>query len=157
MPAYETVMARHMRAISPGYRADALPHTMELLGALRERPDVLVGLVTGNTSKTARIKLEMAGFDPAWFPLGAFGNESADRADLTRLALERAQDHAGRAIKGADVFVIGDTPADIQAARAIDAIAVAVCTGYTRRAELLNSDPDFLLADLSAFLELVPL
>jgi len=153
MPAYEAVMARHMRAISPGYRADALPHTMELVGALRERGDALVGLVTGNTSKTARIKLEMAGFDPAWFPLGAFGNESADRADLTRLALARAREYAGRAIEGADVLVIGDTPADVQAARAIDAIAVAVCTGYTSRAELLGSAPDFLLADLSDFLD----
>jgi phosphoglycolate phosphatase-like HAD superfamily hydrolase len=157
MPAYEALMAQHMREIIGGYRADAIPHAMELLHTLRERDDTLVGLVTGNTSKTAAIKLEMARYDPKWFPVGAFGNESADRADLTRLALERAQDLAGRAIKGADVAVIGDTPADIQAARAIDAIAVAVCTGYVSRNELIGSDPDFLLDDLSAFLDLVPM
>ena len=157
MPAYEAVMARHMREISAGYSADAIPYAMELVSALRERDDTLIGLVTGNTSKTAAIKLELARYDPEWFPVGAFGNESADRADLTRLALGRAQDQAGQVIKGADVVVIGDTPADIQAARAIDAIAVAVCTGYVPRDQLICSDPDFLLADLSTFLDLIPM
>ncbi|MCY3867375.1 MAG: HAD family hydrolase [Chloroflexi bacterium] len=157
MPAYETVMARHMRAIRSRYQAEAIPDALELVGALRMRDSALVGLVTGNTSKTAAIKLEMAGFDPNWFPIGAFGNESAERDDLARLALQRARDLAGCAIKGGDVVVIGDTPDDVQAARAIDAIAVAVCTGYVTRDQLLAADPDFLLADLSAFLERVPL
>ncbi len=157
MPAYEQVMARHMRAIRGRYQAEAIPDAMALVGALRERDDTLVGLVTGNTSKTAAIKLEMAGFDPTWFPIGAFGNESAEREDLTRLALQRARDLADSPIKGDDVVVIGDTPDDIQAARAIDAIAVAVCTGYVPRDQLNDADPDFLLADLSAFLDLVPM
>lgn len=157
MPAYEAIMARHMRAISGGYRADALPHAMALVGALRERDDALIGLVSGNTSQTAAIKLELAHFERAWFPVGAFGNESADRADLTRLALKRAQEHTGVAINGADVLVIGDTPDDIQAARAINAVAVAVCTGYVPRDVLIGSDPDFLLTDLSAFLDQVPM
>ena len=157
MPAYETVMARHMSAIRECYPAEAIPHSLELVNALRQRENTLVGLVTGNTSKTAAIKLEMAGFNPASFPIGAFGNESAERADLTRLALQRARDLTGHAIKGSDVVVIGDTPDDIQAARAIDAIAVAVCTGYVPRDQLVSANPDFLLADLSAFLERVPL
>lgn len=157
MPAYETVMARHMRALRERYQAEAIPEAMELVAALRERDEALLGLVTGNTSKTAAIKLDMAGYDRAWFPLGAFGNESAERADLTRLALQRACELAGRAINGSDVVVIGDTPDDVKAARAIDAIAVAVCTGYVVREELAGSKPDFLLADLGAFLEVVPL
>ena len=155
MPSYEAVMARHMRQISSDYRADPVPHAMELVQTLRGRADTLVGLVTGNTSKTAMIKLEMAGFDPDWFRVGAFGNESPDRDDLTRLARQRAQDHLGHSLNGADLIVIGDTPADIQAARAIDAIAVAVCTGYVERERLICSDPDFLLADLSTFTDLV--
>lgn len=156
MPAYEAVMARHMRAIMDDYRADPIPQAMELVCALRQRDDALIGLVTGNTSKTAAIKLEMAGFDPAWFPIGAFGNESAEREELTRLALQRARELTGAQLKGSDVIVIGDTPEDIKAARAINAIAVAVCTGYVPREALIGSDPDFLLADLSAFVDLVP-
>ena len=157
MPAYESVMARHMRAIRGDYKADAIPGAMELVAALRERDSTLLGLVTGNTSKTAAIKLEMAAYDPAWFPFCAFGNESARRADLTRLALQRARDKTGCEIEGRDVIVIGDTPDDVKAARAIDAIAVAVCTGYVPRDQLSSSNPDFLLPDLSAFLDRVPL
>ena len=155
MPAYEAVMARHMRQISGEYVADPCPHAMELVQALRRRDDTLIGLVTGNTSQTAAIKLEMAGFAPDWFMVGAFGNESPHRADLTRLARQWAGQHLGRELNGAELIVIGDTPADIQAARAIDAVAVAVCTGYAKRDKLIGSDPDFLLADLSTFLDLV--
>lgn len=155
MPAYEAVMARHMRLLSSDYTAAPCPHAMELLQALRGRDDTLIGLVTGNTYRTAVIKLEMAGFAPDWFVIGAFGNESPHRADLTRLARRRAGAHLGRQLDGAELIVIGDTPADIQAARAIDAVAVAVCTGYAERDSLIGSGPDFLLADLSTFSELV--
>ena len=157
MPAYEIVMARRMRAIMGGFEAEALPGALALVGGLRGREDALVGLVTGNTSKTAAIKLELAGYDPGWFPVGAFGNESEDRNDLTRLALDRARDYAGRAIRGADVVVVGDTPDDIKAARAIDAVAVAVRTGYAPREQLVEADPDYLLADLREFLASIPL
>ena len=155
MPAYEAAMARHMREISGAYTADPCPHAMELVQSLRGRDDTLIGLVTGNTSMTAAIKLEMAGYAPDWFVIGAYGNESPDRDDLTRLARQRAGEHLGRDLNGAELIVIGDTPADIQAARAIDAVAVAVCTGYAERDSLIGCDPDFLLADLSAFMELV--
>ena len=155
MQAYEAVMERHMQAIRAQHSAAALPEAFALVAALREDADTLIGLVTGNTSKTAAIKLEMAGYDPAWFPVGAFGHESAAREDLTRLALRRAGAYAGRRFSGSEVFVIGDTPADVQAARAIDAVAVAVCTGYAERDQLVGSDPDFLLGDLGAFIKLL--
>ena len=119
MAVYQRVMARHMRAIRDDYHAEAMPHAMQLVADLRGRDDLIVGLVTGNTRMTAEIKLEMAGYDPEWFVIGAFGHESAARDDLTRLALERASAHIGRAIAGRDAIVIGDTAADIQAARAI--------------------------------------
>ncbi len=149
---YEAVMARHMNAIRADYTAEPVAHAMNLVQILRERQDALVGLVSGNTSLTAAIKLEMAGFQPRWFLVGAFGNESPERADLTRLARERASDRLGRRLNGADIFVIGDTPADVEAARAIDAVAVAVCTGYAKRESLADSKPDYLLDDLSGFL-----
>ena len=157
MADYQRIMARHMRDIRADYHAEAIPHAMELVAGLRDRDDSVVGLVTGNTAMTAEIKLETAGYDPDWFVIGAFGHESGERDDLTRLALERAVAHCGRAFAGIDVIVIGDTAADIQAARAIDAVAVAVTTGYGTREQLVESQPDFLLEDLSSFLDLVML
>ena len=155
MQAYESVMARHMSEIRTEFSAQAIPHALELVATLREQDDALIGIVTGNTSQTAAIKLEMAGYDPSWFPVGAYGHESAARDDLTRLALKRAGAYAGRSYKRTEVIVIGDTPADIQAARAIDAVAVAVCTGYAERDRLVGSDPDYLLADLRTFMDLI--
>ena len=154
MAVYQRVMARHMRDIRDNFHAEALPQAMQLVAHLRGRDDVMVGLVTGNTRMTAEIKLDMAGYDPEWFVTGAFGHESAARDDLTRLALERASRRCGRAIAGRDAIVIGDTAADIQAARAIDAVAVAVLTGYESRERLAACQPDYLLEDLGSFLDL---
>ena len=45
--------------------------------------------------------------------------------------------------------MIGDTPADIEVARAHGAAAIAVATGASTRAELVAHEPDVLLEDLS--------
>ena len=149
---YEAVMARHMQAIRGQHSAQPLPHALALVHELRQRDSTLIGIVTGNTSKTAMIKLEMAGFSPGWFPIGAYGQESPHRDELTKLAKSRAEAHLGQALKGSDIIVIGDTPADIQAARAIDAIAVGLHTGFADRDSLARSQPDFLLDDLGSFM-----
>lgn len=152
---YQASMARHMSAIREQFSAEALPGAFELLATLQARADVLLGIVSGNTGATAQIKLEMAGFDPADFPIGAYGHESPRREDLTRLALRRAQQQAQQTFAPRDILVIGDTPADIQAARAIHAVAVAVETGYAPRQSLVACQPDFLLADLREFMAVV--
>lgn len=152
---YQASMARHMNDIRGSYSADALPGAFELLETLQARAEVLLGIVSGNTGATAQIKLEMAGFDPAHFPVGAYGHESPLREDLTRLARQRAQQVAQRTFAPRDIFVIGDTPADIQAARAIGAVAVAVETGYAPRQSLVECQPDYLLGDLREFMAAV--
>ena len=155
LPIFEELMAKHMNDLRDQYTADAIPHAMELVNTLRERDDTMIGLVTGNMSKTAPIKLEMAGYDPAWFTVGAYGNESPDRNDLPQLAIDRAQDITGHTYSGDQVIVIGDTAADIHAARAVSATSVAVCTGFVHRDKLICQAPDFLLADLSTFVDLI--
>jgi phosphoglycolate phosphatase len=155
LPMFENIMAQHMNDLRNQYVADTIPYAMELVNELRERDDTMVGLVTGNMSKTARIKLEMAGYDFEWFAVGAYGNESPDRNDLPRLAIERAQALTGQTFTGEQVIVIGDTAADIHAAQAVSATSVAVCTGFVHRDKLICQDPDFLLADLSTFVDLI--
>jgi phosphoglycolate phosphatase-like HAD superfamily hydrolase len=55
----------------------------------------------------------------------------------------------GRPFAPADVVVIGDTPHDVDCARAFGAVAVAVTTGQFTRDELLAERPDHLFDDLS--------
>lgn len=119
--------------------ARAFPGAHEATQALAEL-GVAQGLLTGNEERCARRKLRSAGFDPARFPFGAFGHEHADRDELARRAAAR---RAGRHV------VVGDTPRDVQAARAIGALAVAVASGFAPREALTAAAPDHLLDELS--------
>lgn len=151
MDDFQVIFAEQMQALVADYPGTPLPGAMDLVNALRARPDVLLGIVSGNTSKTAPIKLQAAGYDPLWFPVGAYGNESPDRNDLPKFALQRAIEHAKHDIAANDVIVIGDTVADVLCARALGAMAVTVFTGFEEREKLIAAQPDVMLEDLTRF------
>lgn len=123
------------------------PGAAEVVEALANDPRVVLGLVTGNVERGARLKLER--FD-LWrrFAVGAFGSDDRERDRLPQIAIERASRLTGRRFAGSEVVVIGDTPADVQCARAAGALAVAVATGRPTREELEASRPDLLLDSL---------
>jgi len=125
------------------------PGTHALIAALQAREDTLLGLITGNFRGTAAIKLEAAGFDPAVFRVGAFGDEAEDRNLLPPLAIERASALTGMKFVGQQVVVIGDTPSDILCSRGVGARSIAVCTGWVSRADLNTYRPDALFDDLT--------
>ncbi len=122
-----------------------LPGARELLDALDARSDVILGLVTGNIERAARLKLAHFGLDH-FFVGGGFGDHHHDRNDVARDA-ERAV--AAHREDGDLTWVIGDTANDVRCARAIGARAVAVCGGFGRRRELEACAPDHLLDDLA--------
>lgn len=130
-------------SLSPG-DVDLLPGVRPLLARLDERPDVHLGLVTGNVEPIAREKLSVHGLAD-YFPVGAFGSDHADRARLPALAVRRAARHTGHPFRPDEhATVIGDTIHDIDCARAAGTRAVAVCTGRYERAELSRHSPDLL-------------
>jgi len=81
-------------------------------------------LVTGNIQDIARDKMDRAGL-AGFFPhgQGGFGDDASERAEVVRVALRRAGTAPDRAV------VVGDTPRDIEAARAAGCGVVAVTTG----------------------------
>ena len=115
-------------------------------------PLAVNALLTGNWRDGARHKLGAIGL---WerFAFGAFGDDSAIRNELVPIARTRFE------APSVPVVVIGDTLADVACARAGDAVAVAVCTGWAPRGDLLAAKPDLLLEDLEqgrdALLELL--
>lgn len=123
------------------------PGVLELLAALSANPRAVVGLLTGNTGRCARIKLEAVRLH-GHFVLGAYGHEHADRRSLAALALERARRRMEEGDE-VDVWVIGDTPLDVVAARSIGARALGVGTGSFSPAELLAAGADHAVPDLS--------
>jgi phosphoglycolate phosphatase len=111
------------------------------------RAGVLLGLVSGAMEGAARTKLIPANLN-RFFIFGAYGSDSPDRAELTGIAIEKAvRLHAGLA--HSQVFVVGDTPLDIDAAKKSGAVSVGVATGRYSVDELSGSGADHVLGSLA--------
>lgn len=130
-----------------------LPGVIDLLDALAAHPSIVLGLLTGNLLEGARLKLchyrLVDYFTNHGVILGGFGDVHHHRDDVASEALAQARQACADAIDVRHVWVIGDTPRDVQCARAIGAKAVAVVTGVHSHADLANTRPDLLLPDLS--------
>jgi phosphoglycolate phosphatase-like HAD superfamily hydrolase len=122
---YESLLPEYL----PQRQGHVMPNVREILDATRERADVRSYLLTGNTRGGARAKLTHYGlFD--YFADGAFAQDPGERATIAARALALAR-QAGPIVDEA-IFVIGDTPHDIECANAIGARTIAVATGgYT--------------------------
>lgn len=130
---------------SPG---GLLPGILALLEALHPQPGVVLGLLTGNLERGAKLKLTHYG---VWhfFEFGAYADDHHDRDQLGHFARSRAEEKHGIEFPPERIFILGDTPHDITCARAIGAKAVAIATGKFARAELGVHAPDFLFDNLS--------
>jgi len=138
-----------LKAVMPGVR--------ELLDALQQREDVLLGLLTGNFEAGARIKLEH--FDLwRYFRCGAYGDDAADRNDLVPFALKRARRCGLPELAPEHILVVGDTLHDVACARAAGATPIAVATGGFTVDQLRGCGAGIVFEDLSdtgAFLKLL--
>ncbi len=105
--------------------------------------DWKLGLVTGNIEATAWAKLHHAGI-AHYFDFGGFGCTHADRAEIARQALK-----ASGVERPGKVFLIGDTPNDINAAKVNGFIAIAVATGGFDSAALEKAGADFVFENLT--------
>lgn len=123
-----------------------LDGVLGVLDLLEPHARVAVGLGTGNVEAGARIKLARAAL---WhrFAFGGFGSDSEDRAELLACGARRGATRLGVAAE-ARVIVIGDTPRDVAAARAIGAEVIAVATGSYTSEQLVPHAPDLLVERL---------
>ncbi len=137
---------------SPGYRV--MPGVAALLPRLTDA-GVLLGLVSGALEAAAHIKLARGALN-RFFCIGGYGSDSSDRAELTRVAIERAGRIHGHPLDAARLLVVGNTPRDIDAAHAAGAIAVGVATGKYTVEALRDAGADHVLATLEEPLPGVP-
>jgi phosphoglycolate phosphatase len=123
-----------------------LPGVEDLLVRL-EAAGVILGIVSGAMEGAARTKLMPANLN-RFFLFGAYGSDSPDRAELTTLAIAKAARlHDGLA--ATQVFVVGDTPRDIDAAAAAGAVSVGVATGKYSVDQLAAAGGAHVLASLN--------
>ena len=130
--------------VSEGYRM--LPGADRCLADLG-KAGVLLGLVSGAMEGAARTKLIPANLN-RFFLFGAYGSDSPDRAELTGIAIEKARRLHTR-LTPAQVFVVGDTPRDIEATRKAGAVAVGVASGHYSVTDLTKAGADHVLASLT--------
>ncbi len=131
---------------SEGYRI--FDGVEDMLRGLADSGAVL-GLVTGNIEGAARIKMERSHLN-RYFAFGGYGTDSRDRAQLTRAAIDRAEMLHGHDIDPASIMVVGDTPRDIAAAKAVGAVSVCVATGEYTVAELRDAGANHVLESFAA-------
>ena len=133
----------------------------DLLAALEPHETqgrALVGLLTGNVAPGAALKLRSAGLDPVRFRVGAYGSDSARRAELPAVAAGRAAALTGATFTGSDVIIVGDTPDDVACGRPIGARSLAVATGSYDVAALRATGATYVfetLADTAAVLDAI--
>lgn len=125
-----------------------LPGIIPLLDRMRERPDCVLALLTGNLARGAEVKLSHYG---VWhyFGFGAYADDHHVRNELGPVAAARALAEHGEEFPPERIYVIGDTPRDIECGKAFGAKTVAVATGHYSREELASHAPDFLFDDFS--------
>jgi phosphoglycolate phosphatase-like HAD superfamily hydrolase len=144
LEAYLSFLRDEVR-LSPTYRV--LPGILSLLDELVAREDTVVGLATGNIEVGGRVKLERGDLN-RYFKFGGFGSDSEDRTELVRAAAQRAGGKNGVVFTPANVFVIGDTPLDIDAGKRAGFKTVGVATGSYSLENLLDSGATFAITDL---------
>ncbi len=135
---------RYLRTCPP-IEDKLCPGVVEALEKL-ERRGALLGLVTGNLTRIGWRKLDRAGVRQ-YFRFGAFGELASTRAALARMA---RRDARARGWIGPEtpVALIGDSPADVIAAKKSRLCAIAVRTGIATAHDLAAQGPDFLLPNL---------
>lgn len=119
------------------------PGIPTLLSLLRDRSDLILGLLTGNWRTSSLIKLRYFGLD-GFFNIGAFGDDSSFREELVPIVLERIEKKLRVRLAKEGVYVIGDTPLDIQCAKPHGVRTVGVATGFHTIEQIAHEKPDFL-------------
>ncbi|HEY1649770.1 MAG TPA: HAD family hydrolase [Terracidiphilus sp.] len=135
-----------------------MPGVEEALNHLA-RKGALLGVATGNLEMIGWIKIEQAGLRE-WFRFGGFSDHFPVRAELVAQAAAKARElKAKESAEETKICVVGDTPRDIEAARANFLSVIAVATGGYSFDELAKYQPEVCatsLADLLAFTRPAP-
>ncbi len=146
MPALVSHAQRlYLRADVPPLHDNVCPGVRALLRKLGRR-EIPAALVTGNLSRIGWRKVERAGLR-RYFRFGAFAEQAEERAGLARIAIMRARAR-GWVAAATPVWLIGDHPNDVSAAKANGIGSIGVATGLATEAELREARPDRLVRDL---------
>ena len=124
------------------------PGISELLPVLHSSGSFYNVLGTGNIEKGARIKLDNGGLNK-YFSTGGFGDEPLERWQVIKKAVINGCSHFQKDFAKEQIYVIGDTPKDIECGKIIGVKTIGTAKGPYTAAELKNCGADYAFDDLS--------
>lgn len=144
-PAEIEALCRRYETLLPAQLAARegliLPEVRNILAYLTTRDDCRLLLLTGNSRQGAQVKLthfELAGYFD--FDRSAFAGNYEKRVDIAQHALATVGLNWGDPRRH-KIYVIGDTPHDIECGKAIGAYTIGVATGTYSVEKLKNCLP----------------
>ncbi|HVJ20411.1 MAG TPA: HAD hydrolase-like protein [Polyangiaceae bacterium] len=128
-------------------RARALPGAGDVLARL-VAAGASIRFATGNSREVAELKLASSGLTGVLAELGVaidggFGDSSEHKLEIVKQALPEGCDTTWGPIS-----LVGDSPSDVEAARALGLCAIAVCTGRFSAEELRLAGADAMFDTL---------
>ncbi|HEY4679373.1 MAG TPA: HAD family hydrolase [Candidatus Angelobacter sp.] len=153
MPQIVARMCAEVQQNREQLNPELCPSILELINHLQGQGKLL-GAASGNLEAVGWLKLEKAGLRPM-FTFASFSFPRELRAEIFQHGIDLARQRLGA---NASVTVVGDTPSDIEAARAVGVPVIVLATGIYSFAQLKAYDPDACFAcgtDLLAFTRLI--
>ncbi|HEY1375103.1 MAG TPA: HAD hydrolase-like protein [Candidatus Binatia bacterium] len=141
------IYARNLERELKANPAKELPGASRAVERIKSIEDCAVGLLTGSTEATARVKLETAGISFDQFVCGAYSEDGELREALPPAARRRFAELFGAEPRR--TILIGDTPRDIQAAHATGCEFIGVATGPYSVETLKDAGAHAILRDLT--------
>src|SRR5437762_8376451 len=132
-------------------RSEVCPAISELVTSLADQGKLL-GVASGNLERIGWLKIEVAGLRD-YFAFGAFSDHCETREDIFRNGIAQIKARLGN---NASACVVGDTPADIAAAKAVGIPVIAVATGTYTKNDLLRFAPDSCVESCVELLAALP-
>lgn len=136
-------------------RGRTLPGVWQALEVLHSEAGFHQSVLTGNITNVARVKVEAFGLDRFLdLTIGAYGDDDRERAELVDIARKRAEKQLATAISVEQVVLIGDTPADVEAAIAAGTRIIAIASGAYTVEDLRAAGAETTLPNLSNLTQL---
>jgi phosphoglycolate phosphatase-like HAD superfamily hydrolase len=140
LPVALARMCREVESRASELRSELCAAVPKLLAELKTKGK-LIGVASGNVETIGWAKLRAAGIDQ-YFSFGSFSDRNESRTEIFRWGAEEARRRLGEHAK---VCFVGDTPADVAAAKACGFPVIAVATGIYSLGQLGKAEPDMCI------------
>lgn len=140
LEAAMTRMCAEVEAHADDLRPELCGSVRELLAELKTKGKLL-GVTSGNVERIGWAKLKAAGIAD-FFEFGSFSDKNETRTEIFRWGAEEVRRRLG---DNARVCFVGDTPADIEAAKTCGFPVIAVATGIFSMIELGKAEPEMCI------------